>query len=286
MTAKNILITGAGSGLGKLTALTLANLGHPVIATTESESQAAILKEDADALRIPMIIEKIDITDPIDREKAWNWEIDVLVNNAAVKEGGSLVDIPEENLRKQYETNVFGTILLTQEFARKMIRKRAGKIIFISSASGLMVNPFSGPYASSKFALEAMATTLGQELQEFNVEVATINPGPYLTGFNDREFNAWKTWEDNPKKRIFNYEQLAFPFPQLDPKDAIVPIVKAILGKRRTFRNLIPGILTPAIDIVNRYQWIKRSNFRLGKRHSMVKQAYKIDEGSSGGYML
>lgn len=286
MTSKNIFITGAGSGIGKLTALTLGNLGHHVIATTETESQAAILREDADALRIPMVIEKIDITDPIDREKAWNWEVDVLVNNAAVKEGGALVDIPEENLRKQFETNVFGTILLTQEFARKMIRKRDGKIIFVSSASGLMVNPFSGPYASSKFAIEALATALGQELQEFNVEVATINPGPYLTGFNDREFTTWKTWDDDPQKRIFNYEQLAFPFPQLDPKEAIAPIVKVILGEKKAFRNLIPKIMIPAIDIANRYQWVKRSDFRLGKRHSMVKQAYQIDKGSSGGYML
>lgn len=283
---KTILITGAGSGIGKLTALTLAKLGHNVIATTETDVQATILKEDADALRIPIIIEKIDITSPIDREKAWKWEVDVLVNNAAVKEGGALVDIPEKNLRKQYETNVFGTILLTQEFARKMIRKREGKIIFVSSASGLMVNPFSGPYASTKFAIEAIATALGQELQEFNVEVATINPGPYLTGFNDREFNAWKTWDDDPKERVFNYEQLAFPFQQLDPKGAIAPIVKVILGKKSSFRNLVPKIMTPAISIANQYQWIKRSDFRLGGRHSLVKKAYDIDAGSSGGYML
>lgn len=286
MTIKNILITGAGSGIGKLTALTLARLGHHVIATTETDLQAAILKEDADALRIPLIIEKIDITSPIDREKAWKWEIDVLVNNAAVKEGGALIDIPEENLRKQYETNVFGTILLTQEFARKMVRKREGKIIFVSSASGLMVNPFSGPYASTKFATEALATALGQELQEFNVEVATINPGPYLTGFNDREFNAWQTWDDNPKKRVFNYEQLAFPFKQLDPKEAIAPIVKVILGEKKAFRNLVPKIMTPVISIANQYQWFKRSDFRLGRQHSLVKKAYEIDPSSSGGYML
>lgn len=286
MVAKNILITGAGSGIGKLTALTLGKLGHYVIATTETESQAAILRNDADVLRIPMIIEKIDITDPIDRKKAWQWEIDILVNNAAVKEGGALVDIPEENFRKQYETNVFGTLLLTQEFARQMVRKRSGKIIFVSSVSGLMTNPFSGPYASSKFALEAIATTLGQELQEFNVEVATINPGPYLTGFNDREFNTWKTWDDHPQRRVFNYEQLAFPFKQFNPKRAIAPIVKVILGEKKSFRNLVPRVMVPVIDLVNRYQWIKRSDFHLGNRHSMVKQAYQMEPGSSGGYML
>src|SRR5699024_7853951 len=103
MSTETILITGAGSGIGKLTALTLAKIGKNVIATTETELQADILKTDAEAFNLPMLIEKIDITDPSDRKKAWEWDIDILVNNAAVKEGGSLIDIPEENLRKQYE---------------------------------------------------------------------------------------------------------------------------------------------------------------------------------------
>jgi Dehydrogenases with different specificities (related to short-chain alcohol dehydrogenases) len=101
-------------------------------------------------------------------------------------------------------------MLFTQEFARKMVHKRKGRIVFISSISGLMVNPFSGPYSSSKFAIEGIASTLSQELKEFGIEVATVNPGPYLTGFNDREFNTWKTWDDDLSKRIFNYENLAF----------------------------------------------------------------------------
>ncbi|MDN6196251.1 MAG: SDR family oxidoreductase [Atopostipes suicloacalis] len=286
MINKKILITGAGSGIGKLTALTLAKLDYYVIATTETERQAKILIEDVKALKLKMIVEKIDITDALDREKAWHFDPDILVNNAAVKEGGALVDIPEKNFRQQFETNVFATLLFTQEFARKMIRKRAGKIIFISSASGLMVNPFSGPYSSSKFALEALARTLGQELQEFSVEVATINPGPYLTGFNDREFNTWKKWEDNPNERVFHYQNIHFPFEQLEAKKAIAPIIKVILGEKRSFRNLIPKILAPAINIVNLYQWVKRSDFRLGKRHSLVERAYYIKKGSQGDYML
>lgn len=286
MTRKTILITGAGSGLGKLTALTLAKLGQQVIATTETEIQAAILKEDAAALNLPLMVEKVDITDPFDRELAWQYDIDVLVNNAAIKEGGALVDIPEEQFRQQYETNVFGTQLLTQGFARQMVDKRAGKIIFVSSISGLMVNPFSGPYASSKFAIEALAATLAQELQEFNIEVATINPGPYLTGFNDREFKAWEKWEDDSTARVFNYEAIHFPFPQLNPEKAVPTIIQTILGKRKRYRNLVPGFMMPVVDIVNRYQWIKRTDFRLGKRHSMVQQAYKMKAGSSGGYLL
>src|SRR5699024_10891866 len=122
--------------------------------------------------------EKLDVTDPKDREKASEWRVDILVNNAAVKEGGSLADIPEENLRHQFEVNTFAPILLTQGFVKRMVQRRKGRIVFISSVSGFMADPFSGPYFASKHALEAFAESLSKELQEFNLESATINPGP------------------------------------------------------------------------------------------------------------
>src|SRR5699024_11633681 len=120
----------------------------------------------------------------------------ILVNNAAVKEGGALVDIPEENFRNQYEVNVFGTFLLTQGFSQKMINKGYGRIIFISSISGLMVNPFSVPYSSSKFAIEAIAIAFQQEIKEFNIEVTTINPCTFLIVFIDYVFVRYLTWND------------------------------------------------------------------------------------------
>lgn len=188
MMKETILITGAGTGLGRLCALTLAKIGKDVIAATETIEQADLLQKDAEALRISLRVEKLDITDANDREKAWLWDVDILVNNASVKEGGALIDIPEENFRKQYEVNVFGTQLLTQGFARQMVDKGYGRIVYVSSIFGLLVNPFSGPYSSTKFATESLADTMKQELQEFSIEVATINPGPFLTGFNDEEF--------------------------------------------------------------------------------------------------
>lgn len=271
MISDTILITGAGSGIGKLIALTLARRGHSVIAATETLEQADLLLEDADALKIPLQVEKIDITDENDRRKAWAWNVDILVNNASVKEGGALVDIPEKNLRNQFEANFFGTVLLTQGFARQMIDKGYGRIIFISSISGLMVNAFSGPYSASKFAIEAVASTLSQELQEFNIEVATINPGPYLTGFNDEEFEQYRTWEDDPEERIFNYQNLHFPFPQMEPAKVVAPAIRVILGQTKTYRNLIPRSLSFGVMLNEKLQWIKRTTWQLGKRHSMVK---------------
>lgn len=277
MKSETILITGAGSGLGKLTALSLGRLGKKIIATTETIEQAALLEEDARALDIPLKIEKVDITDAGDREKAWTWDIDILVNNAGISEGGSLVDIPEENFRNQYETNVFGTLLLTQGFARQMIKKEAGRIIFVTSISGLMANAFSGPYVSSKYALEGIASTLSQELMEFNIEVATINPGPYLTGFNDEEFERYRNWPSKPETYVFNPEKLSFPLKQYEAKDAVAPMIRVILGKTKSYRNIIPKRMNPLVMSMEKFEWIRRTNWFLGKRHFMAQKSIDME---------
>lgn len=277
MKSKRILITGAGSGLGKLTALTLAKLGHAVIATTETERHADILRKDAEALKITLRIEKLDITNESDRRKAWTWDIDTLVNNAGVSEGGSLIDIPEENLRNQFEVNVMGTTLLTQGFARQMVHKNNGRIIFVSSISGLMANAFSGAYVSSKYALEGIASTLSQELLEYNVEVATINPGPYLTGFNDEEHERYRTWPTPPEDSIFNPIKLSFPLKQYEAKNAVAPMIRVILGETKKYRNVIPRRLIPVILSMEKFEWIRETNWFLGKRHFMAQKSMDME---------
>jgi len=101
-----------------------------------------------------------------------------------------------------------------------MVKRRRGRIVWVSSREGLNVNPFTGIYAASKHAVEAVAETMSMELQEFGIEVATVNPGPILTGFNDRGFETWKSWEDDPYERLFDYSKQAFPRAQFDPEPA------------------------------------------------------------------
>ncbi|MEG0475985.1 MAG: SDR family oxidoreductase, partial [Carnobacterium sp.] len=226
MVQETFLITGAGTGFGKGIALGLAEQGEKVIAGVETMSEVSAFEKEAKEKKLDIQVEKLDVTNPADRERACTWDVDVLLNNAGISEGGSLVDIPEEHLRNQFEVNVFGPILLTQKIAKAMVKKQRGKIVFMSSVSGLMADPLSGPYGGSKFTLEAFAESLSKELQEFKVQVAVINPGPYLTGFNDREFEAWKTWQDNPEERLFDYKQLAFPYEQLDPEELIKEGIK------------------------------------------------------------
>lgn len=271
------LITGAGTGFGKGIAFGLAEEGYNVIATVEIMSQVSALKKEASERGLDIQIEKLDVTNPADREKAWKWEVDILLNNAGIAEGGAVVDIPEKNLRNQFETNVFGPILLTQKYAKEMIKRRHGKIVFMSSVSGLMADPISGPYGASKFALEAFAESLSKEMQEFNVEVATINPGPYLTGFNDREFEAWKNWQNDSSNYLFDYEKLAFPYEQLDPEDLIKKAIEVLTSKNSQYRNVIPKAMVPLIKKRQQELWDKKVSDELGEKHKLIKKSFKIE---------
>jgi NAD(P)-dependent dehydrogenase (short-subunit alcohol dehydrogenase family) len=126
---------------------------------------------------VRLTVEKLDVTDEGDRKKALTWNVEILVNNAGVLEGGSVVDIPALNLRRTFEVNVIGPLLLTQGIAKQMVKRGQGRVVWVSSREGLNVNPFTGIYSASKHALEAIAETMSVELQGFGVEVATINPG-------------------------------------------------------------------------------------------------------------
>lgn len=179
---KTVLITGAGSGFGKDASFRMAKNGYKVIAAVETASQIFELKEEAKKLKLDIQFEKLDITDFNDRERASDWDVDILLNNAGISEGGAVVDLPEEIIRKQFEVNVFGTVLLTQIIAKNMIKKKSGKIVFMSSVAGITTDPFAGAYSASKHAIEAFAEAMNKELKEFGIQVATINPGTDIHG--------------------------------------------------------------------------------------------------------
>ena len=182
---KQVLITGSGTGIGRDTALRLAKRGHTVYATTHSEDQATSLN----SLGTPGVKAfKLDITDGSDRLRAAGLPIDVLINNAAVGQSGSLAEVPIERVRATFETNLFATLAFTQIVVAGMIERRQGTIIFISSLVGRVPAPFLMPYAMTKFALSAAADALRQELAELDcgVHVSVVEPGAYHTGFTRR----------------------------------------------------------------------------------------------------
>src|SRR3974377_1182365 len=237
---KKVLITGAGTGFGHEVAMRRAKKGFDVIAAVEIYAQVQTLKRQAAAREVSLQVEKLDVTDDGDRRKALAWNVEILVNNAGVLEGGSVVDIPALNMRREFEVNVVGPLLLTQGIAKQMVKRAKGRIVWVSSREGLNVNPFTGIYSASKHAVEAIAQTMALELQEFGMEVATVNPGPFLTGFNDRGFETWKSWVDDPGGRLFEYSKRAFPRGQFDPEPVYATLTAVAAGEIDTFRNLVP----------------------------------------------
>jgi NAD(P)-dependent dehydrogenase (short-subunit alcohol dehydrogenase family) len=105
---KRVLITGSGTGFGQEVAMRLAEKGFDVIAAVEIYAQVQTLKRQAAARNVTLQVEKLDVTDPGDRRKALDWNVEILVNNAGVLEGGSVLDIPAANMRNEFEVNVIG----------------------------------------------------------------------------------------------------------------------------------------------------------------------------------
>lgn len=144
----------------------------------------------------------------------------------------------------------------------------------MSSVAGLTVDPFTGAYAGSKHAVEAFADALDQELAEFGVKVATINPEPFPTGFNDTMFETWKQWRDDPSQRLYDYSKLSFPHEQYDPEPVIETTIAVLLGRDGGYRHLLPAEMEPQAREQVDSLWERRLND--GRRPALVQKAYDI----------
>jgi NAD(P)-dependent dehydrogenase (short-subunit alcohol dehydrogenase family) len=273
---KKVLITGSGTGFGHEVAMRMAEKGFDVIASVEIYAQVQTLKREAAARGVSLQVEKLDVTNEGDRRKALAWNVEILVNNAGVLEGGSVVDIPAVNVRREFEVNVVGPLLLTQGIAKQMVKRGEGRIVWVSSREGLNVNPFTGIYSASKHAIEAIAETMSLELQEFGIEVATINPGPFLTGFNDRGFQTWQSWEDDASERLFDYSKLAFPRAQFDPEPVYATMTAVAAGEIDTYRNLEPKSMLDETKRNIEAPWNKKVKDGLGTRPASLQKAYEM----------
>jgi NAD(P)-dependent dehydrogenase (short-subunit alcohol dehydrogenase family) len=251
--SKTILITGAGSGLGRGAAIGLAQKGHQVVATVEISPQVTSLREEAASLNLANLhVEKLDLLDPYDVAYAQRWDIDVLVNNAAIGETGPVSEIPIELMRHNFVVNLFAPLVLTQGFVRKWVMaKRPGKVVWMSSMGGLFTPPGFGAYVATKHAMEAIAESMQHELRPFNIKVQTINPGAYLTGFNETMAENAFRWLDDSKNFTKRAELratfdslLGTPEGRMDPDEMIAKMVEIIPEDTGNFRNVWP----PAVE--------------------------------------
>ena len=237
---KTVMITGAGSGFGKGASVALAGRGHHVIATTETEEQAAALRAEAPQLTV----EKLDITSG-DVAKAAEWDLDVLINNAGAGQTGPMADVPIDRVRHLFDVNVFGTLAVTQRVLPRMVAKGAGRIIIVSSIAGVMSGPSFGPYSMTKHALEAMGKAMRAELAPQGIDVTLINPGPYLTGFNDRMADSMWEWFGEgslnaPATPMFQMMREFVTSGQMDPAEVVARLVELTEADTTTENNFVP----------------------------------------------
>lgn len=247
--SKTVLITGAGTGFGRGAALALAARGHHVIATTENEEQAAALRGEAPQLEVL----KLDITTN-DVDLVRDQHIDVLINNAGFGQTGPLVDVPLDIVRRVFEVNVFGTLRMTQAIAPQMIARGSGRIIIVSSIAGVLAGPAFGPYTMSKFALEGMGKTLRGELFGLGVDVTLLNPGPFLTGFNDRMAASMWDWFSSDAATagmsdLFSMMRDMITTNQADPAEVVTRMVELVEAESTEENNFVPADLRQQLGL-------------------------------------
>jgi NAD(P)-dependent dehydrogenase (short-subunit alcohol dehydrogenase family) len=181
------LVTGASSGFGLLTAVTLARNGFRFFASVRHAGKELDLLRAAREADVRVEVVVMDLSNADDRrsavatvlEKATR--IDVLVNNAGYGLSGFAEDVSEEELRRQFDTNFFGTVELTKLVLPQMRERRSGWIIIVTSMAGVVASPSVSSYCSSKFALEGYFEALNYELAPFGVHVSLIEPGQFRT---------------------------------------------------------------------------------------------------------
>ncbi|MCA0393104.1 MAG: SDR family oxidoreductase [Proteobacteria bacterium] len=255
---KTILVTGAATGFGRGVALGLARRGHRVVAGCQIWPQVWELRNACKAEDVEMQVVKLDVLDGIDRAKALELEIDVLHNNAGIMESGPMVEIPMSVFRSVFETNVFAALELAQGFARRMVKRGSGRIVWTSSVAGLVKVPFDGAYAASKHAVEAICSAMHEELKPHGVEVVTVNPGAYRTGFNDTGMESMDQWWDQAD-RVVPHWPVRELVHQHDPTEMIEAIIEVIEASNPPYRTVRPAAAESMVRKEQAEAWDRRA---------------------------
>lgn len=197
---KVALITGASSGIGYAAALHLSARGFHVLAGVRSERHELAWKNIPGATPLRIDVTQEESVTRASREAASLLESAVevhLVNNAGIAVAGPIEGVPLARWREQFEVNVFGLVRVTQAFLPH-VRRTKGRVVNISSISGLATSPYLGLYSSSKFAVEAISDALRRELRSTGVKVIVVEPGPIATPI----------WEKGLAKKDFLFAEL------------------------------------------------------------------------------
>ena len=193
-----VLISGCSTGIGRALAVEFAARHWQVFATARKP-------EAINDLKAPNVeIAYLDVTDEssikacVDSVLSKAGRIDMLVNNAGLLLIGPLVELEISELRRQFETNVLGLAALTRTVVPQMMKKRSGKIVNISSISGVLNTPFSGAYCSTKAAVTSFSDVLRMELAPFGIQVITVQPGGITSKLSDNADQGLDRFKTTP----------------------------------------------------------------------------------------
>jgi NAD(P)-dependent dehydrogenase (short-subunit alcohol dehydrogenase family) len=274
---KVAVVTGSSSGIGYETSLMLAKNGFLVYATMRNLNKSESIRSIAAKENLPIRITQLDVTDDVSIKNAVQTvltekgRIDVLVNNAGYVLEGAFEDLSVDEIKAQYETNVFGLIRTTQAVLPIMRKQKSGIIVNISSAAGRFGYPGGSAYISTKFAVEGLSESMAYELEPFGIKVIIIEPGVIRTNIFDSIVVAKKSQDPNsPYTQIT--QKMASAFEEMmknasSPELVAKVVLEAVTNENPNFRYLAGK------DVEN---WLgAKRNMSDEEFYKMMKQNFK-----------
>jgi len=247
--SRTILVTGCSSGIGLCVAQGLVGRGWRVFATARKPADVQRLTE----LGLESLVLDLDDSDSIATSVGTILErtggrLDALFNNAAYGQPGAVEDLTRDALRAQFETNLFGTLELTNRVIPAMRAQGHGRIVQNSSVLGLVSLPYRGAYNASKFALEGLTDTLRLELAGTGIHVSLVEPGPIVSRFRDNAHAAFRRHidaESSPHRETYRAMERrltkrgpAAPF-TLGPEAVLKRVIHALESPRPRARYYV-----------------------------------------------
>lgn len=264
MTDRTWLITGCSSGFGRELAIQALQRGERVVMTARDPSKIAdlVTGHEEQALILPLdVTDTASIENALSRAEACFGKIDILVNNAGYGYFSAIEEGEENEIRRQFETNLFGLIALTKRVLPSMRARRSGHIINFSSIGGLMVFPGVGYYNATKFAVEAFSEAIAIETAPFGVKVTIVEPGRFRTDWAGRSMVMSKTilddYADTVGARRKSMAASSGTQPG-DPARAATAIIKAIDAEEPPLRLLLGS---DAYQLASERLGVLRDNF-------------------------
>jgi short-subunit dehydrogenase len=262
MDKKVVLITGCSTGIGRALSEEFHRCGFRVIATARRLESLSDLQAKGISTHALDVNNKDQVKHVIKAVLHQEKTIDVLVNNAGYALIGPSIEIPEDELMLQFQTNVFSAFFIAREIAPIMRERGNGLIINIGSVSGITTTPFSGAYCASKAALHAFSDALRMELSVFGIKVVTVQPGGIQSQFSEAAkatvFRILKpeSWYQSAADAIKSRAELsqldatpAEEFAKRLVKDVMVKKPPAIIriGKKSTILPLLNKLVPTSI---------------------------------------